>query len=150
MAIAAPPVSTLWVIASPPPIRSGANHPRVPTAAPTRPARRSAWRKDQPARGRARREQQSVVGDSQETCEGSEHEIERPRSGVAVAEPADVEVRRVAEEQARDPDGGGGGAEGGNGDPALESLHQFLENEDSAGDRRVERGAEARAGSGRD
>ena len=106
-------------------------------------------RKDQPTRGRARCNQQSVIGDGQKTREGPECKIERSRFGVAVAEPTDIEVRRIAEEQARDPDGGGGCAEGGNGDPALESLHQFLEDENGAGDRRVEGCAQARAGSGR-
>ena len=144
------PVRTLWVIASPPPIRLGANQPRAPDGRADQAGAQIDMRKDQPARGRARRKQQSVIGDSQKTREGSEREIERSRFGVAVAEPADVEVRRVAEQQARHPDGGGGCAEGGDGDAALESLHQFLEDEDGAGDRRVEGGAEARAGSCRD
>ena len=60
-----------------------------------------------------------------------------------------MEVRRIAEQHARHRDGGRRCAEGGDGDTALESLHQFLEDEDGARDRRVEGGPEARAGPGR-
>ena len=75
----APPVRTPCVIASPPPTRPGANHPSVPTAAPTNAAAQIDAREDQPTRGRARCKQQPVIGDGQKTREGAEREIERPR-----------------------------------------------------------------------
>ena len=66
-----------------------------------------------------------------------------------MAEHIDVKIRRVAEQHSRDPEGARRGRERRDGNPVLEPLHQFLEDEDGASDWRVESGAEASAGPGR-
>jgi hypothetical protein len=61
---------------------------------------------------------------------------------------SDVKVQRVAERGAGDRDRRRRGRQRGNGNPAVESLDQFLEDERGAGERRVEGRRETRARAG--
>lgn len=57
----------------------------------------------------------------------------------------DMKVRRIPEQHARHRDRGCGSAKRRNRDARLEAAHQLFQDENGAGDRRVERGRKARA-----
>ena len=61
-----------------------------------------------------------------------------------------MELGTVVEEDAGDRHGGGGSAERGDGDAGFETADQLFQDEDRAGDRRVECGGEACACAGGD
>jgi hypothetical protein len=103
--------------------------------------------------------QTAAVHRARGAADRAKHEIQWPGEGRGVGQASrrvargrcsDVEQRRVAEEHACHEDRAGRCAERRQGELALEATVQLLEDEQRAGDRRVEGHGEAGAGASRD
>ena len=92
---------------------------------------------------RHRLQEHAIVDDRHDAGERAENEEERPDREVRHDQRAQMKILPVAQNRAGDRDGARRGAERGDRDPQFEPPHQFLEHEDGAGDRRVERRGEA-------
>ena len=103
----------------------------------------------QPLRRGERCEQRAIVDDRHEAGDRAEDKIERPGLGRGVVQRFDMKVRRIPEQHARHGDCGRRGAKRRDRNARLEAAHQFLQDENGAGDRRVERGRKAGARAGR-
>ncbi len=130
---------------SPPPTSEGANQAKAPTPAPIAAARKTGRDARQAIANGQGAEQCAVIGDGQQAEDAARDKEQDSRFGRRGRQSGDVEIRRIAQEQPGERDGGRGGRERGDGHATLESLRQFLQHENRAGDRRVEGGGEARA-----
>ena len=94
---------------------------------------------------RHRLQEHAIVDDRHDACERAENEEERPDRQVRHDHRAALKILAVAQNRAGDGDCARRRAERGDRNPQFEPPHQFLEHENDAGDRCVERRGETRA-----